>query len=67
MGSDSHLYPKWQNSTFEAVGDEFTSEVHKGLGEKGTFYFFASVRGRPRGRSVKLPFTIKAGWKDSKQ
>jgi hypothetical protein len=35
--------------------------------EKGTFYFFASVCGRPLGRSMKLPFSIKAGWKDSKQ
>ena len=41
MGS---LYDKWQNGTFEPVGDEFTTEMQKGLSPELQKQSFEQIR-----------------------
>jgi hypothetical protein len=39
------LYAKWQNGTFEPVGDDFTSEMQKGLSPELQKQSFQQIRG----------------------
>jgi hypothetical protein len=56
------LYAKWQNGTFETVGDEFTPEMQKGLTpelQKQSFEQISSTFGEFRGMTFVEALTAR--------